>query len=404
MSLFAKNSFSIIIVIALVARVFAVILFRDTQVDHEWGIILNNLENFKILSVHKVQGVPVPMIFMPPLYPLYLYSIKILFNDLDLFLWTVQFIQIIFGLIAIIFTKKILSEFFSEKMSNVGTLIFALFPLNVYSTSQISSISLQIFLINLFIYSFVKLFKEIDIKYSLIFSLSSGMLMLLRGEFFIFVILSLTYLYLKKKNLFKILIIGFITILIISPYLYRNYSIFNVLTITKSSGYNLLKGNHPRTKVEGTGMFLKIEQVIPEVKVALEQLKSLGPVKSYDLLQDQILMDQALIFIKSDPFKYISLYFKKFFAFMFVDINSSYPKYYSVLHIAPKIILAVGAFLGVLRTLSFKINIHNFVALFYLVNISLFSIFFILPRYSLSLLTIQIILSLLFLKKIKPNW
>ena len=194
------------------------------------------------------------------------------------------------------------------------------------------------------------------------------------------------------------------TILIISPYLYRNYSIFNVLTITKSSGYNLLKGNHPRTKVEGTGMFLKIEKVIPEVKDALEQLKSLGPTKSYDLLQDQVLMDQALIFIKSEPLKYISLYFKKFFAFMFVDLNSSYPNYYSIFHIAPKIILAVGSFLGILITLSLKINIYNYVALFYLANISLFSIFFILPRYSLSLLTIQIILSLLFLKKIKPNW
>ena len=404
MSLILKNSFPIIIVTALLARIIALILFRDTQVDHEWGIILNNLENYQILSVHEVQGVPVPMIFMPPLYPLYLYSIKIFFNDLELFLWTVQFIQIIFGLIAIIFTKSILSEFFSEKLSNVGTLIFALFPLNVYAASQISSISFQILLINLFIYSFIKLFKEIDIKNSLIFSLSSGMLMLLRGEFFIFVILSLIYLFFKKKNLLKILIISLVTILIISPYLYRNYSIFNVLTITKSSGYNLLKGNHPKTKVEGTGMFLKIEKVVPEVKVALEQLKSRGPIKSYDLLQDQVLMNQALIFIKTEPLKYINLYFKKFFAFMFLDINSSYPNYYSILHIVPKIILAVGAFLGILITLSLKINIYNYIALFYLANISLFSIFFILPRYSLSLLTIQIILSLLFLKKIKPSW
>ena len=151
-------------------------------------------------------------------------------------------------------------------------------------------------------------------------------------------------------------------------------------------------------------MFLKIEKVIPEVKDALEQLKSLGPTKSYDLLQDQLLMDQALIFIKSEPLKYIGLYFKKFFAFMFVDVNSSYPNYYSILHIVPKIIIAVGSFLGILITLSLKINIYNYVALFYLANISLFSAFFILPRYSLSLLTIQIILSLLFLKKIKPNW
>ena len=89
---------------------------------------------------------------------------------------------------------------------------------------------------------------------------------------------------------------------------------------------------------------------------------------------------------------------------MFLDINSSYPNYYSIFHIVPKLILAAGAFLGILITFSLKINIYNYVVLFYLANISLFSIFFILPRYSLSLLTIQIILSLLFLKKIKPNW
>ena len=404
MIFFSKHSFSMIILFAFFARIIAVFFFRDTQLDHEWGIILNNLENNNILSVHEVQGVPVPMIFMPPLYPLLLYVVKTFFNDLDLFLWTVQFIQIIFGIIAIILTKKILLEFFSEKMSNIGALIFGLFPLNVYAVSQISSISLQVFLINFFIYSFIKLFKEINFKYSIIFSITSGMLMLLRGEFFVFVILSLIYLYLKKKNLSKVLIMSLISVLIISPYLYRNYNIFNVLTITKSSGYNLLKGNHPRTKVEGTGMFLKIEEVIPEVKVPLEQLKSQGPIKSYDLLQDQVLMDQALIFIKSEPLKYISLYFKKFFAFMFLDINSSYPNYYSIFHIVPKLILAAGAFLGILITFSLKINIYNYVVLFYLANISLFSIFFILPRYSLSLLTIQIILSLLFLKKIKPNW
>ena len=389
MIFFSKHSFSMIILFAFFARIIAVFFFRDTQLDHEWGIILNNLENNNILSVHEVQGVPVPMIFMPPLYPLLLYVVKTFFNDLDLFLWTVQFIQIIFGIIAIIFTKKILLEFFSEKMSNIGALIFGLFPLNVYAVSQISSISIQVFLINLFIYSFIKLFKEINFKYSIIFSTTSGMLMLLRGEFFVFVILSLLYLYLKKKNLSKILILSLISVLIISPYLYRNYNIFNVLTITKSLGYNLLKGNNPRTKVEGTGMFLKIEEVIPEVKVPLEQLKSLGPIKSYDLLQDQVLMNQALIFIKSEPLKYISLYFKKFFSFMFLDINSSYPNYYSIFILC----LNLSLLWSFPRYFNCSLSrlISTIVVLFYLANISLFSIFFI-TSIQLSLLTIQIIL------------
>ena len=42
----------------------------------------------------------------------------------------------------------------------------------------------------------------------------------------------------------------------ISPYLIRNITIFNTVTITKTFGYNLWKGNHPYAKensiVEGS--------------------------------------------------------------------------------------------------------------------------------------------------------
>ena len=37
----------------------------------------------------------------------------------------------------------------------------------------------------------------------------------------------------------------------ISPYLIRNYQYFETFTLTKSFGYNLLKGNNPSYKVEG---------------------------------------------------------------------------------------------------------------------------------------------------------
>ena len=147
-------------------------------------------------------------------------------------------------------------------------------------------------------------------------------------------------------------------------------------------------------------MFLKVEQVIPEVKSELEKLKSEGPQVKYDLLQDQILMDQAIKFIKENPFKYLNLYFKKFLSFMFIDLDSSYPNYYSPMHTIPKIIISIFSFFGMIIVFSMRINITNYFILFYLANISLFSVFFILPRYSLSLLTIQTILSLFTIKKI----
>ncbi len=404
MTFIIKHNLKIILFISIIARVFAIIFFRDVEVDNEWGILLKNLEENNILSVHSVQGVPVPNIFMPPLYPLFLFSIKIFFNSLEPFLWSIQFIQLFLGVISIYLTNKILLQFFSEKLSAIGTLIFSLFPMNVYAVSQISSIILQIFLLNVFLYSYIKLFKKITNKHIIIFSIFSGLLILLRGEYFIFVILSLIYLYLNQKQIIKILIISMATLLIVSPYLYRNYNIFGVITITKSAGYNLLKGNHPRTKVEGVGMFSNIEKVIPEVKTQLEDLKSKGPAQNYDLLQDKILMEQAVIFIKDNPLRYINLYIKKFLAFMFFDLSATYPNYYSPMHIIPKVLIALSSFIGIILALRLSVSISNYFILFYLANIGLFSIFFILPRYSLSLLTIQIILSLYALKKIKPLW
>lgn len=403
MSFFFKFKFSIIFFIAILTRILALYYFRDSEVANEWGIMLNNLEQNNILSVHSVNGVPVPNIFMPPLYPLFLYGIKILVLNPVMYLWVIQFLHLIFAIISIYLANKILLEFFSENISYIGTLIFTVFPLNVYAVSQISSITIQILLINLFIFSFLKLFKKISYKHIFLFAASSSLLILLRGEFFIFVLLSIIYFYIKQRDIRSAILIFLISILIISPYLYRNYSIFEVITITKSGGYNLLKGNNPRTKVEGTPMFLKVGEVIPEVKPELDQLISEGPTLKYDLLQDKILLNQAIKFIKEDPYRYIKLYFKKFLSFMLVDLNANYSNYYSPLHFFPKLILGITTIIGIILTFRFKINILNFVSIYYFVNIGLISIFFILPRYSLSLLIIQIILSLSLLKKIKPN-
>ena len=42
-------------------------------------------------------------------------------------------------------------------------------------------------------------------------------------------------------------------------YLVRNYYQFNAFTITKSFGYNLLKGNNPSFKVEGNPTYIENE-------------------------------------------------------------------------------------------------------------------------------------------------
>ena len=395
----------IILIVSTIIRLISIYLFGDTTVDNEWGIMLKNLEQYQMLSVRSVDGVPVPNIFMPPLYPLFLYSIKFFINDLGLFLIFIKGFQLIFSLISIIITYKTLELLFPKNSVLIGTILYAFFPLNIYAVSQISSATIQMLLISLFIYSYVNFFKNVDLKNSIFFSFASSLLILLRGEVFSFVILSLIYLLIKdKKNIMKILSICFLIGLLLYPYIYRNYKIFGVVTITKSSGYNLLKGNHPNTLVEGTGMFMRVGKIVPETNIEIEKLKAKGPIEKHDLIMDQILLNQALKFIKEDTGKYIKLYIHKFLSFLFIDINSTYPNYYSIFHIVPKLLLSLSTLAALFLTLNLRINLSNYFALFYLSNIGLFSFFFILPRYSLFLLPVQIIITLYGFTQLKKKF
>ena len=250
------------------------------------------------------------------------------------------------------------------------------------------------FLLNSFLLFFIKFYNDPKKTNLIIFSVVSSLLILLRGEFYLFVIFSLAFLLLKKKKLIEIILSSLLIILLISPYLYRNFNTFDVITITKSSGFNLLKGNNPKSKVEGIGLFGDVEGVVPEVRIELEKLYAQGPIIKHDLEKDRILLDQAINFIKENPKKYLSLYMQKFLSFFFIDINSTYPNYYSLPHIIPKVILSITTLIGIILLFSFKITLLNYLIFFYLTNIALFSIFFILPRYSLILLPIQLIISI----------
>ena len=159
----------IILIFSAIIRLISIYLFGDTSVDNEWGIMLKNLEQYQMLSVRSVDGVPVPNIFMPPLYPLFLYSIKFFINDLELFLIFIKGFQLIFSLISIIITFKTLELLFPKNNVLIGTILYAFFPLNIYAVSQISSATIQMLLISLFIFSYINFFKKVDLKNSIFF-------------------------------------------------------------------------------------------------------------------------------------------------------------------------------------------------------------------------------------------
>ena len=372
--------------------------FGDNRLDNEWLFMVNSLENFNILSSRKINGELVPNIFMPPLYPLLLFIVKKIFFFLpNIYVKIILYIQLLLYLFSIKIFGNLLKEIFSSKhVINFGVILLLFFPLYIYAVGQISSIVLQVFLTILFIYNFVKFYKYNSSLNLFFFSIVSGLLILLRGEFFIFFFFTLIFLFLKNKNLGSLLTSLLITLLLISPYLIRNFKIFDTFALTKSTGFNLLKGNNPKSRVEGIGMWQGYD-VVPELEIVLKEIK---PVYKYDLLADKIFLNQAIKFIKQNPFYYAKLYLKKFISYLFIDVESTNPNYYSIMHILPKVVISIITIISILYFISAKINLFNYFALLYLLNGFILSFFFILPRYALSVLPFQIILSLFFIKKV----
>jgi len=388
---------------SIIARLIAAYFFTDLRLDNEWGKLIHNLEFSGILGINVVidgftaihkfadsNDTVLPSVFMPPLYAYFIYYIKILSTHFFDLIKTIIFIQIILSLVSIYIFFKIIRKFESFYISLLATFIFSFFPMYVYSSTQISSITLQICLLLFYFYFLLEFIEKKNFLNLIYFSIFSGLLILIRGEFILFYFITLVYFFLYfSQNLKSLLLSILISLIIISPYLKRNYSYFDTIVLTKSFGHNMLKGNNPDLKVEGSVNYMKnnFDQKDLEIKTN----------NSYEIKLDNYYRDQAFKNIKENPKMYFILYCKKVFSFLFFDFNSSYPGYYNILHFFPKIILSILSFFGGLMFLRKK-SFFQFLSVYYFSNIFLFSIFFILPRYSLILLPVQVLLSIQLIK------
>ena len=246
---------------SFLVRVPIIFIFGDVGLENEWKILVNNLTDHGKLSLSWPRPNPiylaydeffVPSVLMPPLYAFYLYFFKVLNFSSSIYILVVLFSQIILSSLSVIIFYKINKLFFSNKISIIGALIFSLFPLHVYACGQISSIILQSFLTVVFFYYFLKTTKKGNFINICFFSLTSGLLILLRGEFVALFILTILYMAIFLKTRIKnILIILILTIFVISPYLIRNMLVADTIVIAKSVGFNLWRGNNPDANVEG---------------------------------------------------------------------------------------------------------------------------------------------------------
>ena len=384
-----------LIVVSLLLRILTVYFIKDTHIEHEWNVLLNNLIEHKSYSLYSFNGKLVPSVLMPPMYAFFLYSIKVITSfDKSNFLYAIFFVQIILSTYTVYLFYQINQIFFSKKLSLINSFIFSIFPLNVIICGQISSAGLQVFFSLLFLKFLLLLINKESKKNILIFSVISGLLILLRGEFLLIFSFIIFFIFFKKKitliNLIKSLMV---VVLIISPYLIRNYIHFHEIVIVKSVGYNSWKGNNQLSKVEGYENLERVE--FSELKDKVNNLKK---DKYYEIKRDNIFLDEAIYNLSKKPKHYFNLFIKKFFSYYLVNINSNYKNYYNFFHILPVALISLLSFPGLF--IFYRVNKfeNKCLSIYLLLNLVIFSIFFLLPRYKLIILPIQIIMALYFLE------
>ena len=385
----------LIILLSILARIPIILLYGDTGLENEWKVLVNNLIDNKILAFDylnpELDEFLIPNVWMPPLYAYYLYFFSFFNLEESSYIKLILSSQVLLSCLSVVIFYKINKIFFSQKISFYSSLFFSAFPLHVFACSQISSISLQVCLTVLFLYFFLKLSEKSDLSSIIFFSLLSGVLILLRGEFVAILALSILYLIIFFKTSIKnALLIILISLITISPYLTRNILIFEEAAITKSFGYNLWKGNNLEATVEGTKM----------VGADLQRRIDLIPInKFYGVNFDRVHLDKAIENIQEKPNRYLILFFKKALSFLFIDINASQPNYYNPLHYMPVLLLGITSLIGILisNKRSYKLN---YLIMIFFTNIFIFSLFFILARYKLAILPLQIIFTNILIQNI----
>ena len=153
-------------VFSFLIRIPIIIFLGAATVENEWESLLYNLINHKVLSLGEsavaapgtitFDGFLLPNLWMPPLYSYYLYVFSFFNLENQSFILLILFSQILLASVSVIIFYKINKLFFSQKVSFYSSLLFSIFPIYLYACSQISSVSLTIFLAMFFYYYFLK--------------------------------------------------------------------------------------------------------------------------------------------------------------------------------------------------------------------------------------------------------
>lgn len=358
-----------------------------------YGIIARNILQG---NGYTIPDSEVPVIFRPPVYPLFLALIFHIFGSFHL---PVIIFQVLLNSLTAVIIYELFGRIFNQKTSFVTALLWASYPLANYYIIRELPTTIFIFLFMLSLYVFTNYQKKFDNKNSFYLGILIGTLILTKLFIKGFLLLLPIYIitkpiwisFLKSKNLnrynknntklisekifFKInrnvrpsmleirhVVLNFLffflgTIIILSPWLIRNYHVTNRLPILGSGGgYTLWFGNN----MDFDG--LDVDQLSSEnqKKIYNQISQIIGNGSAIDFENDEKLYYEAYKNFYRFPKMTLILMFKKFFRLWFTAYSPSMLKYQWLLFVMQASIL-FPALIGIILSIKRRLNVFPFI-------------------------------------------
>lgn len=299
------TSFWVILCLGILLRIALAAFLIDLNYPKLWeyGEIARNIYSGHGFSYAFLGGAVRPTAYMMPGYVLLILPFMYIQSAA---LQTIGLIslQLILFMLAASFLFYSSENLFGKSAALMCLGLYAFIPEFVYATVSFTPVQLYHALLLPFIWLLYKGIKE-NIVSIILFS---ALLMYIRAEFILILFLALLQHFLKgyKKESLQVLLLA---MLLLSPWVIRNYLLFDrFVPFTSSSGLNFYRGNNP----DGIGDWGHDRGFERALNTAS---------KSFEIEYNQLMMDEALQFIKKHPDQAIKGLLLKFIYFWVANPN-----------------------------------------------------------------------------------
>ncbi|MBE0683501.1 MAG: glycosyltransferase family 39 protein [Anaerolineales bacterium] len=382
--------------LAFIVRMAAIFLAGDTQLDHEYATLVPNLLNGRGFSYYSVTQtglvtneyildpkIVLPTAFKPPIYSLLIAGLGLLFGIDSTGILIIEILQAGLGAYTCLLIYEIAKIKFNLQTAVWSFLIAGVFPLLAYTSAQISDATLQIFLRVFFFWLLFKLeIQPESKKLTVLASLSLGILITARTEMLLYIpFIALWMIWVFKDKWLRLFAqIMTLSILIVAPWVIRNYIQFNVITLNTSGGLNLWEGQNEQAK----GIPSWYTDPSAELsEAATTRVENLAHTRDYEIKLDEIYYDEAKEFIRSHPDQALKLALRKFVYYwleIYPGINFIYTNADSPFYWLPWLLILPFFITGLILNLkSFRQHFLFYTS--FLLSTLTVMIFFVLPKY-----------------------